>query len=352
LTTENGPLVVCENLVKIYKIADLEIVALQGLDLTVDRGELMAIVGASGSGKSTLLNILGGLDQPSAGKVWVDNQDLLKLTGRALNRYRRDKVGFIWQQTGRNLIPYLTAQENVELPMIVAGRPRLERHKWASELLESVELSDRRHHKLAQLSGGQQQRVAIAVALANRPILLLADEPTGEVDSTTAATIFEAFRRLNEHFGLTTIIVTHDPRIATQVNRVVAIRDGKTSTETIRQVQQLEQVMLETDQKTDEVDLPGGVEHISYREFVVLDSAGRLQLPQEYRELLNIGDRVEVDCLEDGILIRPVEGRGIEVGNNVMAQDRGSLYSDAREEPAPRRGFLRRLRHALDRRRQ
>ena len=189
MTTENGPLVICDNLVKIYKIADLEVVALQGLDLTVDRGELMAIVGASGSGKSTLLNILGGLDQPSAGKVWVDGQDLLKLSPAALTRYRREKVGFVWQQTTRNLIPYLTAQENVELPMIVAGRPRRERKKWAAELLNAVELYDRRHHKLSQLSGGQQQRVAIARALVNAPSLVLADEPTGNLDSANGLSL-------------------------------------------------------------------------------------------------------------------------------------------------------------------
>ena len=262
MTTENGPLILCDNLVKIYKIADLEVVALQGLDLTIERGELMAIVGASGSGKSTLLNILGGLDRPSAGKVWVDGLDLLKLSDSALNRYRREKVGFVWQQTGRNLVPYLTAQENVELPMIIAGRPARERRKWATELLEAVDLADRRHHKLGQLSGGQQQRVAIAVSLANRPILLLADEPTGEVDSATAETIFATFRRLNQSFGLTTIIVTHDSRIATQVNRVVAIRDGKTSTETLRQVQQGEPAVAVEGQSAEATEQRQRREHL------------------------------------------------------------------------------------------
>jgi putative ABC transport system ATP-binding protein len=238
------PLITCENLVKIYKIADLEVVALQGLDLTVERGEMLGIVGASGSGKSTLLNILGGLDRPSAGRVTVDDQNLLKLSDRALNRYRRKKVGFVWQQTSRNLIPYLTAQENIELPMTVAGMSRREKRAWAKELLHAVELYDRRRHRLTQLSGGQQQRVAIAVALANKPLLLLGDEPTGEVDSATAQAIIDTFRHLSETLGLTTIIVTHDPRIAGQVDRVVAIRDGKTSTETIRQVSQLEQAMI------------------------------------------------------------------------------------------------------------
>jgi putative ABC transport system ATP-binding protein len=351
LSTENGPLVTCDNLVKIYKIADLEVVALQGLDMIIERGELMAIVGASGSGKSTLLNILGGLDRPSAGRVWVDGLDLLKLSDSALNRYRREKVGFVWQQTGRNLVPYLTAQENVELPMIIAGRPARERHKWATELLDAVDLADRRHHKLGQLSGGQQQRVAIAVSLANRPILLLADEPTGEVDSATAETIFSTFRRLNQAFGLTTIIVTHDSRIATQVNRVVAIRDGKTSTETLRQVQQGEQTVAENQQGETTAQTSGNGENICYREYVVLDSAGRLQLPQEYRELLNIGNRVELDCLPEGILVRPVEGRGLDQasGNNI-AQDRAHLYGNVESGPASKPGFFNRLRHTLSRR--
>jgi ABC-type lipoprotein export system ATPase subunit len=277
---------------------------------------------------------------------------MLKLSDAALNRYRREKVGFVWQQTGRNLVPYLTAQENVELPMIIAGRPARERHKWATELLEAVDLADRRHHKLGQLSGGQQQRVAIAVSLANRPILLLADEPTGEVDSATAETIFATFRRLNQSFGLTTIIVTHDSRIATQVNRVVAIRDGKTSTETVRQVQQGEQgVVVEGQSAEGSNQANGSGENICYREYVVLDSAGRLQLPQEYRELLNIGNRVELDCLPDGILVRPVEGRGLDQSNgNSMAEDRTRLYGNVDSGPAAKSGFFNRLRRTLGRR--
>jgi putative ABC transport system ATP-binding protein len=351
LSTENGNIVECENLVKIYKIEELEVVALQGLDMVVERGELMAIVGASGSGKSTLLNILGGLDQPSAGKVYVDDEDLLKMSYRAMDRYRREKVGFVWQQTGRNLVSYLTAKQNVELPMIVAGRSPRERRRWAEELLDAVELSDRSHHRLSQLSGGQQQRVAIAVALANRPILLLADEPTGEVDSATAKTIFDTFRRLNENFGLTTIIVTHDPRIATNVDRVVAIRDGKTSTETIRRVSQApaDGNGNEEGDESDETEIAAAEENVSYHEFVVLDSAGRLQLPQEYREMLNIGDRVEVDVTEEGILVRPVEGRGMDTDVDAMAKDRLALYAGGGPEPPEKKGWLARLGRALKR---
>ncbi len=299
-------IVICDNLVKIYKVADLEVVALQGLDLLVRRGELMAIVGSSGSGKSTLLNILGGLDRPSAGKVIVDGQDLLKLSDFALNRYRRTKVGFVWQQTARNLIPYLTALENVELPMMIAGRPAKERREWAEELLDAVGLSARRHHRLVQMSGGEQQRVAIAVALANHPVLLLADEPTGEVDTVTARTIFQSFRRLNERYGLTIMIVTHDPNIASQVDRVVAIRDGRTSTETVRQAELPPEAEAEGEES-------GAHVFAAYEEYVVVDSAGRLQLPREYLEQLGIHDRAKLELVEGGILVKPVAGRAAVV---------------------------------------
>ena len=304
-------IVVCDNLVKIYKVAELEVVALQGLDLLVGRGELMAIVGSSGSGKSTLLNILGGLDRPSAGKVIVDGQDLLKLSDFALNRYRRTKVGFVWQQTARNLIPYLTALENIELPMMIAGRTAKERREWAEELLNAVGLSARKHHRLVQMSGGEQQRVAIAVSLANHPVLLLADEPTGEVDTMTARAIFKAFRELNERYGLTIMIVTHDPGIAGQVDRVVAIRDGRTSTETVRQVD----AVLERE-GADEGDEEEQAVFSAYEEYVVLDSAGRLQIPREYLEELGIHDRAKLELVEGGILVKPVQGRLVPAGDN------------------------------------
>jgi ABC-type lipoprotein export system ATPase subunit len=292
---------------------------------------MLGIVGASGSGKTTLLNILGGLDRPSAGRVTVDGQDLLKLSDAALNRYRRKKVGFVWQQTSRNLIPYLTAQENVELPMNIAGMSRREKRTWARELLQAVGLYERRRHRLAQLSGGEQQRVAIAVALANKPILLLADEPTGEVDSATAQTILETFRRLNEKLGLTTIIVTHEPRVVGQVDRVVAIRDGKTSTETIRQVSQLERVMV-----GERLPGEGATEKVTYHEYVVLDSAGRLQVPREYLEQLSIGDRATLEMTDEGILIRPVAGRQAAIVPLLPGLEE--------EEPlVPRRRGLRRL---------
>jgi putative ABC transport system ATP-binding protein len=328
------PLIVCENLVKIYKVAELEVVALQGLELTVSRGEMLGIVGASGSGKSTLLNILGGLDRPSAGRVTVDGRDLLKLPEGALDRYRRTEVGFVWQQVARNLIPYLSARANVELPMTVAGVGLGQRRERSRELLEMVDLWEHRHHRLAQLSGGQQQRVAIAVALANRPALLLGDEPTGEVDSATAQGLLDLFGKLNRAYGLTTIVVTHDPQIARRVDRVVAIRDGKTSTETIRRVSQLEQAMVggaatgETRALAEEPE--------AFQEYVVLDSAGRLQVPREYLERFAIGDRVTLEAADDGILIRPVAGRHAAVAPLPVAPD-------TEEPPAARRKGLRGL---------
>jgi ABC-type lipoprotein export system ATPase subunit len=183
-TPRAAPMIVCDNLVKIYQIAEHDVMALQGLDLVVKTGELLGIVGVSGSGKSTLLNILGGLDRPSAGRVMVNGQNLLKMPNSALDHYRLNTVGFVWQQSARNLVSYMSAVQNIELPMSIFGESGKARRRRAEELLELVGLSDRRNHKLSELSGGEQQRVAITVALANRPKLLLADEPTGEVDET------------------------------------------------------------------------------------------------------------------------------------------------------------------------
>jgi ABC-type lipoprotein export system ATPase subunit len=268
LSSPVSPLILCDNLVKIYKVADLEVVALQGLDLRVELGEMLGIVGPSGSGKTTLLNILGGLDRPSAGQVTVKGQDLLKLSDTALNRYRRSQVGFVWQQTARNLIPYLTVQENVELPMTVAGVGWREKRTRAQELLEAVGLSERRHHRLAELSGGEQQRAAIAVALANRPPL-------------------------------------------------VAIRDGKTATEMVR---------------GEDAEERG---EVLYSEYVLLDSAGRLQIPGEYREQYGIGERVRLEPADEGLLIRPVGER-----RTVAAPLLAGLEE---EPPAPRRRGVRGL---------
>jgi putative ABC transport system ATP-binding protein len=323
------PFIVCDGLVKIYQVADLEMVALQGLNFTVERGELVGVVGASGSGKSTLMNILGGLDRPSAGKVIVNGNNLLRMPDRQLNRYRREEVGFVWQQSTRNLVPYLNAIQNVMLPMTLAGETGKEKHIRAEGLLEAVGLYGRSHHHLPELSGGEQQRVAIAVALANQPVLLLADEPTGEVDSETAKTIYRTFQTLTREFGITTLIVSHDPGIARHVDRVVAIRDGMLASETIRQARVRDIVSTEEGAAEEEHD-----DH--YAELVVLDKAGRLHLPQEYLEVFSIKGRAELELTEDGILIRPAvhtqteqvrvngEGRtGQPAGNGAEAKSNG-----------------------------
>jgi ABC-type lipoprotein export system ATPase subunit len=281
--------IICEDLFKIYKIADLEVVALRGLDLRVRRGELMAIIGASGSGKSTLLNILGGLETPSAGTVIVGKRDLLNVSGRDLVNYRREDVGFVWQQGGRNLVPYLTALQNVELPLQLLGWPPSKRHKRARELLAAVGLADRSHHRPDRLLGGEQQRVAIAVVLSHNPPLLLADEPTGELDSQTADTILDAFRNLNQTYGVTIVVVTHDLSITQKVDRVVTIRDGRSSLEAVR---------VRTFRPPPE---PAEV----LDEYVVIDRAGRLQLPSEYVRKLDLSERVKVQLEEDRLTIVP-----------------------------------------------
>ena len=282
-------LIICDNLVKIYKIADLEVVALQGLDLLVDEGEFIAIVGASGSGKSTLLNILGGLDTPSAGDVTVAGYDLLNMNSRERTGYRRRVIGFVWQQTARNLLPYLTAVENVEMPMSLdTRRPRYRRLR-AMELLDLVGLADRAHHKPGQLSGGEQQRVAIATAIANEPRVVFADEPTGELDTATSAEIFEVLKTVNQENRVTIVVVTHDPLVAEHVNRTVAIRDGRTSSEVLRRT---------------EVSAEG--EHLTVaEEFAVLDRVGRLQLPHEYVDALHLERRVRLTLDPDHINVWP-----------------------------------------------
>ncbi|HET9214695.1 MAG TPA: ABC transporter ATP-binding protein [Gaiellaceae bacterium] len=281
--------IVCDNLVKIYKVADLEVVALQGLDLVVEAGELIAIVGASGSGKSTLQNILGGLDTPTAGRAEVAGFDLTGLGTRERTTYRRRVVGFIWQQTARNLFPYLSAAENVELPLVLDGLGARTRRARSRELLGLVGMSDRAAHRPDQLSGGEQQRVAIAIALANRPKVLLADEPTGELDSESAEEIFGAFHTINETLGVTVMVLTHDPLVSTQVNRTIAIRDGRTSMETLRRA---------------EVDA-AGERRVIAEEFALLDRVGRLQLPSEYVDALELERRVRLALEPDHVGVWP-----------------------------------------------
>ena len=290
------PYVLCEDLFKIYKIADLEVVALRGLDLAVESGEVVAVVGASGSGKTSLLNILAGYDTPSAGRVRVGDKDLLVMTSRQVGEYRRHEVGFIWQQTSRNLFPYLTSLENVSLPMMLTNVAGSERKRRSEELLELVGLSHRMGHTPERLSGGEQQRVAIAVALSNRPPLLLADEPTGELDDATASEVLGLFDTVNRELGTTIIIVTHDPNIAYKVGRVVMIRDGKTSAEIRRKVS-FQRVSGEA--QSDE----------PLEEFILVDASGRMQIPKEFLEQLKIKERAKVVLEGDRVTIKPGESR-------------------------------------------
>ncbi|MGA5110535.1 ABC transporter ATP-binding protein [Streptomyces pseudogriseolus] len=290
-------LVTCDRLVRVFTADGVEVQALQGLDLLVREGELMALVGASGSGKSTLMNILAGLDTPTAGAARVAGRDLLTMSARDRLAYRREVVGFVWQQTSRNLLPYRTSAQNVALPMQLTGRrggrsrsARRARAERALELLELLEVADCRDRRPHEMSGGQQQRVAIAVALAGDPALLLADEPTGELDSHTGEQIFAAFRTANERLGTTVVIVTHDQAVASEVRRTVAIRDGRTSTEVLRR---------------SEVDAATGHEKVVAREYAMLDRAGRLQLPAEYTDALGMRDRVALELEPDHIAVRP-----------------------------------------------
>jgi AbrB family looped-hinge helix DNA binding protein len=331
-TVPVNPPVEVQSVVKCFHQGSTIIRALDGVNLSVSPGEFIAVMGASGSGKSTLLNILGGLDLPSAGRVTINGLDLLKASSRAVDEYRRTQVGFVWQQTARNLIPYLSAQANVELPMTIEGTGPREKRAWSRELLETVGLWDHRKHRLAQLSGGQQQRVAIAVALANRPKLLLGDEPTGEVDSGTAQEILGLFRKMNEQYGLTTIIVTHDPQVARAVDRVVTIRDGSTSSETVRRVADVEAALVQGAQDA------SAAMHI-YEEFVVVDGAGRLQIPPDLREELGISDRVTLERTDGGILIRPVDRTEAGSPSGVQAAGQASA-PDGEEESTSRRARL------------
>ena len=287
----------CDGLVKINKTKDIEELALQGLDLTVKRGELMAIIGNSGSGKSTFLNMIGGLDRPSAGKLYVDGKNLFQMTEEQLVDYKRSTVGFVWQNNARNLLPYLTAWENVMTPMLFQKDSLSEgdKKKRAEELLELVGLSKRKDNKLSQLSGGEQQRVAIAIALANNPKLLLADEPTGAVDRKTADDILDMFRKLNEELGITIVIVTHDKELASKVNRVISIRDGKTSSERIMRNEykkRLEDISIDWEQEQ------------AQEEFAVLDRAGRVQIPAELLQEMGMeGNKVKLELIDGKIVI-------------------------------------------------
>ncbi len=295
---EVKPIIQCDNLVKIYKTEDIEVLALQGLDITINQGELMAIIGNSGSGKSTFLNMIGGLDRPSAGKLIVDGKDLFKMTEKELVEYKRKTVGFVWQNNARNLLPYLTAWQNVQMPMLFDSE-KVKKEK-ALELLDLVGLSHRKNSRLNQLSGGEQQRIAIAIALANNPKILLADEPTGAVDIKTGTYILDMFKEINRTTGLTIVIVTHDRLLSKKVNRVAAIRDGKISSEMYMKQTYLDR-MNEITAFTETSEIQD--------EYVILDRAGRIQIPRDVLEKLGIeGNKVKMDVQGNQIIIsKPVE---------------------------------------------
>ncbi len=284
-----------DGLVKIYKTKQTEVLALQGLDLTVETGELTAIIGNSGSGKSTFLNMIGGLDRPSAGSLKVAGKNLFKMSEKELVLYKRDTVGFVWQNNGRNLLPYLTVLENIMLPMSLSDTKK--KKTKALELLEMVGLSKKKHSKMNMLSGGEQQRVAIAIALANSPKLLLADEPTGSVDTNTANYIFDVFTELNRN-GQTILIVTHDVALSRKVKRVVAIRDGKISSERV-----LKEIYAD---RLKESNIDWRQEE-TQDEYAIVDRAGRVQIPSEMMEELKLKDNKVSVVLQDGkvILSRP-----------------------------------------------
>ena len=246
----------CTGLYKIFKVSDLEVVALRGVDLIVEYGELLSIVGASGSDKSTLLNILAGYESPSAGDVNVGEFDLLGINQKEAVEYRKKEVGFVWQQTGKNLVPYLDVFSNIELPMMASDLNLKDRKLRVNELIEFLNLNSIATRLPDNISGGEQQIAAIAVALANQPPLLLADEPTGELDDETSDMVLEKMRYVNKNYGTTVVIVTHDPKIEDHVNRSIGMRDGKVVKEVLKSKR-------------------------SKNEYVVIDSFGGVQIPQE-----------------------------------------------------------------------
>jgi putative ABC transport system ATP-binding protein len=208
-----------------YEMGDTFVDALQGVDLTIARGEFVALVGPSGSGKSTVLNLIGGLDRSTSGEVWIDGTELGRSDERTLTHHRRQHVGFVFQSF--NLLPRLTAEENVALPLMFSDVAEGERMEWARDLLRRVGLGARLAHRPTQLSGGEQQRVAIARALVGRPALVLADEPTGNLDTVTGEEILRLLKELNQEHGLTLLVVTHDPEVAAFADRIVRLRDGR-----------------------------------------------------------------------------------------------------------------------------
>ncbi|MCQ2542868.1 MAG: ABC transporter ATP-binding protein [Lachnospiraceae bacterium] len=294
--TEQESILVCDGLVKIYKTEDIEVLALQGLELEIKKGELVAIIGKSGSGKSTLLNMIGGLEKPTAGRLYVDGNDLFAMSEKNLVLYRKNLVGFVWQNSGQNLLPYFTSLQNVEAPLYFDKMSQKERREKAMGLLKLIGIDHKADAYPSQMSGGEQQRVAIAVALAHSPKILLADEPTGAVDSKTSNMIQDIFRKINEELGITIIIVTHDLSLANKVSRVIMIADGKISTEKIMKAEYRSQLDSLTTENLAEVE--------SHEEYSVLDKARRVQLSEESLKLAGIdSNKVRVEVQDGKIII-------------------------------------------------
>lgn len=300
---QQEPIIICDNLVKVYRLLGLEVMALQGLDFVAMPGEFVAIVGASGSGKTTLMSMIGGLEQPTSGWIHVANHELSQMNQKQLNKYRQNSVGFIWQHATRNLLPYLTSRENIELPLLIGGSLTHDKEEYIDQLLKMVDMADRSDHRLSELSGGEQQRIALCIALINHPKILLADEPTGELDSSLAKQLFDTLRKLQKELDLTIIVVSHDNEIKKFVDRVVTIRDGRVATETLKQTIQLaenlpaENLLEESLQETDH----------QFEEMAIFDSSGNIHIPEEYREHLGIKRRAKIELTDDAILIRAVE---------------------------------------------
>ncbi len=267
----------CENLIKIHKQGALEVVALQGLDFHMDEGEFVAVVGRSGAGKSSLLQILAGMDQPSAGRVSVAGIDLADAGPDVLRSHYRRNVGFLWQDYTRNLLPYLPAVRNVELPMLFAGVRRSRRRRRAEALLEATGISNRAYARVHQMSGGEQQRLGLCVALSLGPRLLLADEPTGELDTERSLAVYELLRMLSHEGGLSVMVVTHDVLLAERADRTVRLEDGRMATERT---------------------LAAGLD------LLAIDQRGRVQIPAELITEAGLTDRVRAEVTDEGLLLR------------------------------------------------
>lgn len=307
---KNEPYIKCDSLVRIYKSEGIEVMALQGLDMEIEKGELMAIIGKSGSGKSTLLGLLGGLDTPSAGAVYFGGENLAEMNTHQLSEFRRKHIGFVWQKNTDNLLGYLTVAENIEMPLLFSRMSKQEKREKTRKLLAAVGLSDKENAFPLQLSGGEQQRVAIATALINEPELLLMDEPTGAVDKKTSIMLQDLFRSLNKELGITVVIVTHDISLADRVDRVVMISDGKISSERI--IKDEYRKRIESGEETrDYLDASGNtdIDAESHEEFAILDKAGRVRLSENMREMAGItSNRVKIHFEDGKIIIHSEEG--------------------------------------------